>query len=482
MNDTKHPRFIKELPPASLLLAAVNPLAEVIAETLLFAGIDASQPVYTKTADRVRLLAIDHEHQFPIVGEVIDFSGETTWLARWSASGVYAGGSDFAIARHSLHQNVKRGTIREPECGCVVDFGVDFTAVDIETGPAPTFFDFVKAYRPIIAREFPLKEPETNLDKFRQKVRLLQRGMNSTSERRVTFALGKPIEACWLLVIHPDDEDLARSQPTFHSVNEYGLRRVLDTCEIGMIEGGTRVFVNASVSPGKLEMFGARFDDGPVGVWLQKRLCLDAPTRAVRDGPNGTELHPMPQERGFPKGALHTSRFPPLNLGTPVLNLGTPVAKQTSVTFDPVEQNLTNAVLIDWPLPLGSCCQAESAEVIGRAKRAVAKWCRQHQNNPNLRQLVAPSINLDKAEAAVTDAHLTPAAHLWSLAAFYAMAGVLHLGGAGPEAAPYLTPLDLQRIVDGCKLYRHKDYRYGYYIGVAAKEAFGVEIPAKAAA
>jgi hypothetical protein len=119
-----------------------------------------------------------------------------------------------------------------------------------------------------------------------------------------------------------------------------------------------------------------------------------------------------------------------------------------------VADAVTNSVLSDWPLPLGSRVQAESAEVIGRAKRAVAKWTRDHAEYPNLRALVSPLIDLTKVEEATTDAHLTPAAHLWSLVAFYAMAGRLRFGGKGadtPAAAASMTPVDLQRIVDGCK-------------------------------
>jgi hypothetical protein len=347
MNPTKHPRFIKELPAANLLLSETCPLAEVIVETLVFAGIDPDQPVYTADGDRVRLLCVDHDHQFPIVGEVIDFGAETSWLARWSASGLYAGGSQQSIARHSLSQNAPLGGIVEPACGCVVCHDVLVEVVD--------------------------------------------------------FRL-----------------------PPLYSV----------------VTGGD----------------------------------------AVADGPNGTELHPQPQARGYPRstmdeiksmaGEAKPPRTPapepiPMAATGPTLAGRFPhLSLNHDVPTPPTFKGATvaDAVLSDWPLPLGSATQAESAEVIGRAKRAVAKWTRDHATYPSLRAIVAPLLDLAKIDDAVNDAHLTPAAHFWSLVAFYAMAGRLRLGGKGPEAAGNLTPLDLQRIVDGCRR-AGNDGTYGYWVG-----------------
>jgi hypothetical protein len=341
MNPTKHPRFIKELPAANLLLSETCPLAEVIVETLVFAGIDPDQPVYTADGDRVRLLCVDHDHQFPIVGEVIDFGAETSWLARWSASGLYAGGSQQSIARHSLSQNAPLGGIVEPACGCVVSHEAR-GATDFKVPPL-----FIVVTRSAVA-EF---RPKCT---HRPQVRLRQLG--------VPHGRQDP----------PGSGDLRYVHPT-----------------------------------------------------------------------------PEPTVAG---------RFPHLSLNHDV---------PTPPTFKGA--TVADAVLSDWPLPLGSAVQAESAEVIGRAKRAVAKWTRDHAEYPNLRAIVSPLIDLTKVEEATTDAHLTPAAHLWSLVAFYAMAGRLRLGGKGadtPAAAASMTPVDLQRIVDGCRR-AGNDGTYGYWIAGA---------------
>lgn len=121
MNNTaKHPRFIKDLPGENLLLCADEcPVSETVYETFTYAGFNPEMPIYTNDGDRVRVLMIDPLHQFPIVGEVIDFHSETTWLARWSASGVYASSQPEARAKHSLKPNVAAGAIvASPGCPC----------------------------------------------------------------------------------------------------------------------------------------------------------------------------------------------------------------------------------------------------------------------------------------------------------------------------------------------------------------------------
>jgi hypothetical protein len=112
MNQAKHPQYIIDLPAENaFLFAAEDRTSELAVATLLAAGIDPCYPVYTRDGDRVRLIAVDPFHQFPIVGEVVDFGAETTWLARWSASGVYASTSADARKKHSLDPNAPRGTI-----------------------------------------------------------------------------------------------------------------------------------------------------------------------------------------------------------------------------------------------------------------------------------------------------------------------------------------------------------------------------------
>lgn len=118
MNATKHPRFIKSL-ETLILFNPDCPVTEAIAETFTYAGFDTSDgTMLTRDGDTVRLIAIDCGHQFPIVGEVIDFGANTSWLARWSASGIYAASCPEAIAKHSLVPNVEPGTVVLDPRGC----------------------------------------------------------------------------------------------------------------------------------------------------------------------------------------------------------------------------------------------------------------------------------------------------------------------------------------------------------------------------
>lgn len=386
MNPTKHPRFIKDLPAANLLLAETCPLAEVILETLVFAGIDPDQPVYTRDGDRVRLLCVDHDHQFPIVGEVIDFGAETSWMARWSASGLYAGASLQSIARHSLAENAPLGGIVEPACGCVVSHEVH---VDVDFALPPL--------------RFVQPGPASMLDEFKK--------------------------------IEPAAKPPRTPPPP----------------EIAMADGPSGTEISPQHTWART---WERCPPLPLGEKIAPRDCVNLGShfRDTKAIPGGIECKGCGSVRNFVQG---------------------------------VDDSVANSVLSDWPLPLGAEVQAESAEVIGRAKRAVAKWTRDHAEYPNLRAIVSPLIDLTKVEEATTDAHLTPAAHLWSLVAFYAMAGRLHLGGKGkdtPSAAASMTPLDLQRIVDGCKR-AGSDGTYGYWISGGPTFVWGGEeiTPAKAA-
>lgn len=110
MNPFKHPKFTKDLAHTFDPPAEDDPAAEVVFETLLAAGINFAEPIYTVDGDRVRLLAIDTGHSFPVVGEVIDFGAETTWLGRWSASGVYANPNPGA-QKHALQPNGTPGRL-----------------------------------------------------------------------------------------------------------------------------------------------------------------------------------------------------------------------------------------------------------------------------------------------------------------------------------------------------------------------------------
>lgn len=130
MNDAKRPQFIKALPHHNLLLAdESDSVTIVVLDTLIAAGIDSDEPVYTVDGDRVRLLMVDPLHTFPIVGEVVDFEAEVTWIARWSASGVYASSSPPARKSHSLAPNVEVGQFTRVEAGeslpagCVIPAG-----------------------------------------------------------------------------------------------------------------------------------------------------------------------------------------------------------------------------------------------------------------------------------------------------------------------------------------------------------------------
>lgn len=103
MNFAKHPKFIKDL--ASPVYCGEDDATQLIVETAVLAGIDANEELTTHDGDPVRLVAVDPGHTFPLVGEVIDLGADTTWFARWSASGVYASSSAAARAKHSLKPN-----------------------------------------------------------------------------------------------------------------------------------------------------------------------------------------------------------------------------------------------------------------------------------------------------------------------------------------------------------------------------------------
>lgn len=103
MNFAKHPKFIKDL--ASPVYCGEDDATQLIVETAVLAGIDANEELTTHDGDPVRIVAVDPGHTFPLVGEVIDLGADTTWFARWSASGVYASSSAAARAKHSLKPN-----------------------------------------------------------------------------------------------------------------------------------------------------------------------------------------------------------------------------------------------------------------------------------------------------------------------------------------------------------------------------------------
>ncbi len=69
-------------------------------------GIDTKLPLGTIDGDTVRIIAIDTDHKFGIVGEIIDTTTEpaTCWLARWNLAGTYCGTKEAAI-KHSIARN-----------------------------------------------------------------------------------------------------------------------------------------------------------------------------------------------------------------------------------------------------------------------------------------------------------------------------------------------------------------------------------------
>lgn len=68
-------------------------------------GFDLNKPLNTAEGDEIIVLAIDTGHPFPIVGEVLDFNANISWLARWNAAGQYRG-TLAATSKHSMEKNV----------------------------------------------------------------------------------------------------------------------------------------------------------------------------------------------------------------------------------------------------------------------------------------------------------------------------------------------------------------------------------------
>ena len=105
MNVARHPRYVKDAAPSPLLVLDSDPASCEIEDSVTASGINPDKPLFTFDGDRVRLLAIDPGHVFPLVGEVVDYHAQTSWLARWSPCGIYASSSGYARSKHSLRPN-----------------------------------------------------------------------------------------------------------------------------------------------------------------------------------------------------------------------------------------------------------------------------------------------------------------------------------------------------------------------------------------
>lgn len=73
--------------------------------TAIANGFDLNLPITTVDGDEVILLAIQHGHPFPIIGEVHDYNAGIGWLGRWNEAGMYRG-THRAAERHSLRTNI----------------------------------------------------------------------------------------------------------------------------------------------------------------------------------------------------------------------------------------------------------------------------------------------------------------------------------------------------------------------------------------
>lgn len=76
----------------------------MVSSKLLNAGIDITREMRTVDGDLVRIIALDVDHKFSIVGEIIDEAARVCWLARWNLNGTYCGTIE-AIEKHSIAKN-----------------------------------------------------------------------------------------------------------------------------------------------------------------------------------------------------------------------------------------------------------------------------------------------------------------------------------------------------------------------------------------
>lgn len=86
-----------------------------VAKHLINNGININLPLETIDGDRVRIIAIDTDHRYGLVGEVIDHTTDpaTCWLARWDMAGNYCG-TTAAVEKHSIRQNSPMPAAAEP--------------------------------------------------------------------------------------------------------------------------------------------------------------------------------------------------------------------------------------------------------------------------------------------------------------------------------------------------------------------------------
>lgn len=109
-----------------------------VAKHLSNNGININLPLETIDGDRVRIIAIDTDHRYGLVGEVIDHTTDpaTCWLARWDMAGNYCG-TTAAVEKHSIRQNVPMPAAAEPPRPTVATHIDEFVkhAEEIRTSP-----------------------------------------------------------------------------------------------------------------------------------------------------------------------------------------------------------------------------------------------------------------------------------------------------------------------------------------------------------
>jgi hypothetical protein len=143
-----------------------------VATKLLDAGIDLTREMRTVDGDLVRVIALDTDHKFGIVGEIIDEAARVCWLARWNLNGTYCGTLE-AIEKHSIAKNsatVGKTGARLPagvkyfeQVNPVHDMGLD------EAAPAPSSSmlgsiaeELRKAGHTVIELTIPPRKKEVN--------------------------------------------------------------------------------------------------------------------------------------------------------------------------------------------------------------------------------------------------------------------------------------------------------------------------------
>jgi hypothetical protein len=103
---------------------------------------------------------------------------------------------------------------------------------------------------------------DTRLDVARREAlaRRIERAVllaHMAAGQRVTSVEGRPIEACWVVFLHRDDEYDVRSQPDFLSLPAYGLMPCIDSREVGYLRSrAARVMLTGNAERGHPLLFG----------------------------------------------------------------------------------------------------------------------------------------------------------------------------------------------------------------------------------